>query len=126
MKRRKGGIEKIHTIWGCLFGLPIDFGFSYNRDIPSHSTIGHKRGDFSFGQKYTQKTFRISLLALGALGMETLENALVPQHPCRRDSLAADPPRVDPFSLEFWQADDLDGGLALDRGISIDIRQVKG
>lgn len=46
--------------------------------------------------------------------MESLKNALVPQHPRRIDSLAADPPRVQPLGLEFWQADDLDGGLALE------------
>lgn len=45
--------------------------------------------------------------------MESLEDALVPQHPRRVDGLAADPPRVDPLGLEFWQANDLDRRLAL-------------
>lgn len=45
--------------------------------------------------------------------MKSLKHTLVPQHPRRVDGLAADPPRVDPLGLEFWQADDLDRRLAL-------------
>lgn len=45
--------------------------------------------------------------------MKSLKHALVPQHPRRVDGLAADPPRIHPLGLEFWQPDDLYSRLAL-------------
>lgn len=114
-KDGKGGGIEIHDlslfVWSAYWVL--DF---IHRDIPPRSTIGHSAVIFLYlGTGNTHKTFRISLMALlRGLCMESLEDALVPQHPRRSNGLAADSPRIHPLSFEFWQTDDLDGRLALE------------